>query len=88
MSQKMNYFLLCSFCKKGKNFKVSYDAFDENGCCVLSETAKKTYSLFCCNRANFINFDIAFSKETIAYLKFQLKYFAFLKLLEILNLKY
>ena len=87
MSQNLNYYLLCPFCKKGKNFKISDDGFDENGRCVLSETAKKTYSLFCCDRTNFINFDIAFSEETIAYLKFQLKYSAFLKLLEILNLK-
>ena len=83
----MNYYLLCPFCKKGKNFKISYDVFDENGRCVLSETAKKTLSLFCCNRTNFINFDTAFSKETIAYLKFQLKYSVFLKLWEIFNLK-
>ena len=73
----MNYCLLAPFCKKGKNFKISYDAFDENGCCVLSETAKKIYLLFCWDRTNFINFDTAFSEETIA----------FLKLLEIFNLK-
>ena len=83
----MNYYLLCPFCKKGKNFKISYDAFDENGSCVSSETAKKTYLLFCCDRTNFINSDTAFSEETTAYLKFQLKYSAFLKLLEIFNLK-
>ena len=65
-----------------QDFKNFYDAFDENGRCVLSETAKKTYSFFCCDRTTFINFDIVFSKETIAYLKFQLKYSAILKLLE------
>ena len=71
-SQKMNYYFLCPFCKKGKNFQIFYDVFDENGCCVLSESTKKTYSFFCCNRANFINFDIAFREEIMAYLKFQL----------------
>ena len=58
MSQKMNYYFFCPFCKKGKNFKISYDAFDENGCCILSETVKKTYLLFCCDRTNVINFNI------------------------------
>ena len=87
MSQKVNYYFLCPFCKRGQNFKISYDAFDENARCVLIETGKKIYLLFCCDRTNFINFDIVFSEETIAYLKFQLKYSAILKLLEIFNLK-
>ena len=65
-SRKMNYYFLSPICKNGKNFKISYDVFDENGRCVLNETAKKTQQLFCCDRTTFINFDIAFSKETIA----------------------
>ena len=50
MSQKMNYYLLCSFCKKGKNFKIFYDAFDENDRFILSESTNKIYSFFCCDR--------------------------------------
>ena len=88
MPQKMNYYILWPICKKCKNFKIFYDAFDENSRCILSESVKKTYSHFCCDRTNFINFDIAFNEETIAYLKFQLKYSAFLRLLENFNLKY
>ena len=87
MSQNMNYCLLCPSCKKGKNFKIFYDAFDENDRCNMSESAKKTYSFYCCDRTNFISFNFSFSKETIVYLKFQLKYSAFLKLLENFNLK-
>ena len=87
MSQKMNYYLLCSFCKKGKNFKIFYDAFDENDRFILSESTNKIYSFFCCDRTNFINFDIAFNKETMADLKFQLEYSAFFRLLENFNLK-
>ena len=79
--------LLCPICKKGKKFKISYDAISYNGRCILNESMKKTYLYFCGDRTNFINFDIAFNKETIAYLKFQLKYFAFLRLLENFNLK-
>ena len=70
MSQKMNYYLLCPICKKAKNIKICYDAFDENGGCNLNESMKETFSYFCCDGTNFINFDIAFNKETIAYLKF------------------
>ena len=40
MSQKISYYLLCPICQKGKNFKISYDAFDENGCCILNESMK------------------------------------------------
>ena len=87
MSQKMNYYLLCPICKKGKNFEFFYDGFDENGRCILSKSMKKTYSYFCCDRTIFINFDSAFNKETIAYLKFLLKYSAILRLLKIFNLK-
>ena len=83
----MNYYLLCSFCKKGKNFKIFYDAFDENDRFILSESTNKIYSFFCCDRTNFINFDIAFNKETMADLKFQLEYSAFFRLLENFNLK-
>ena len=86
MSQ-MNYCLLCPICKKGKNCKIFYEAFDENGCCILNEDMKKTFSYFCCDRTNFINFDVAFDKETMAHLKFKLKCSAFLRLLENLNLK-
>ena len=85
MSQKIN--LLCPICKKGKKFKISYDEISYNGRCILNDSMKKTYLYFCCYRTNFINFDIGFNKETIAYLKFQLKYFAFLRLLENFNLK-
>ena len=70
MSQKMNFYLLCPIFKKSKNFKICYDAFDENGCCILNENMKETVLYFCCDRTNFINFDVAFDKETIAYLKF------------------
>ena len=87
MSQKINYYLLCPICNKDKNFKMCYDAFDENGRCILNENMKKTFSNFYCGRTNFINFDVAFDKETIAYLKFQLKYSTFLRLLENFNLK-
>ena len=87
MSQKMNYYLLCPIYIKGKNFKMCYDAFDENGRCILNENMKKTFSNFYCGRTNFINFDVGFDKETIAYLKFQLKYSTFLRLLENFNLK-
>ena len=83
----MNYYLLCSFCKKGKNFKIFYDVFDENGCCILSESTKKIYLFFCCDRTNVMNFDIAFNEETMAYLRFQLEYSAFFRLLEKFNLK-
>ena len=83
----MNHYLLYPICKKGKNFKIFYDAFDENRRCILSQCIKKTYSYFCCDRAIFTNFDIAFLEETIAYFKFQLKYSAFLRLLENFDLK-
>ena len=86
MSQ-MNYYLLCPICKKSNNFKICCDAFDENGCCILNEYMKKTFSYFCCDKTNFINFDVAFDKETMAHLKFKLKYSAFLRLLENFNLK-
>ena len=86
MSQ-MNYYLLCPICKKSKNFKICCDAFDENGRCILNEYMKKTFSYFCCDKTNFINFDVAFNKETMAHLKFKLKYSAFLRLLENFNLK-
>ena len=79
---QINYFLLCPICKKDKNSKISYDAFDENGYCLLSKSTKKGYSFSCCNRTNFINFDVAFNKETMIHLKFQLKYLAFIKRLE------
>ena len=87
MSQKMNYYLLCPICNKGKNFKMCYSAFDESGPCILNENMKKTFSHFCCERTNFQNFDVAFNKETIAYLKFQLKYSMFLRILENFNSK-
>ena len=87
MPQKMNYYLLCPACERGKNFKTFYDGFDENGRCILRESTEKTYSNFCCDRTIFIHFDIAFDEETIAYLKFQLKYSTFLRLLENFNLK-
>ena len=45
----MNYYLLFPICKKGKIFKIFYDAFDENGRCILSDSTKKTYSFFCCD---------------------------------------
>ena len=83
----MNYYLLCPICKKGKNFKIFYDAFDENGRCILNEDMKKTFSYFCCNRTNLINFDVAFNKETMALLNFKLKYSAFLRPPENFNLK-
>ena len=86
MSQ-MNYYLLCPICKKSKNFKICCDAFDENGRCILNEYMKKTFSYFCCDKTNFINFDVAFDKETMAHLEFKLKYSAFLRLLENFNLK-
>ena len=86
MSQ-MNYYLFCPICKKGKNFKISFDTFDENAYSLLSESTKKNYSFLCCNRNNFINFNATFNKETMAYLKFQLKFSTFLKTLENLNLK-
>ena len=86
MSQ-MNYYLLCPICKKCKNFKICYYVFDENERCILNEDMKKTFSYFCCHRTNFINFDVAFDKETMAHLKFKLKYSAFLRLLENFNLK-
>ena len=84
MSQ-INYYLLCPICKKDKNFKISYDAFVENGYFLLSESTKKNYSFLCCDRNNFTDFDVAFNKEAMTYLKFQLKYSTFLKTLE--NLK-
>ena len=84
---QINYYLLCLICKKGKNFIISYDAFDKNEHCLLSESTKKTYLFLCCDRNNFLNFDIAFKKETMTYLKFQLKYSTFLKTLENLNLR-
>ena len=80
----MNYYLLCPICRKDKNFKICYDVFDENGRCSLNENVQKTFSYFCCERTNLINFDDTFDKETTAYLKFQLKYYTFLRLLEIL----
>ena len=83
----MNYYLLCPICNKGKNFKMCYSAFDESGPCILNENMKKTFSYFCCERTNFQNFDVAFNKETIAYLKFQLKYSMFLRILENFNSK-
>ena len=86
MSQ-MNYCLLCPICEKGKNFKICYNVFNENGRCILNEHMKKAFSYFCCDRTNFINFDVAFDKETMAYLKFKLKYSTFLILLENFNLK-
>ena len=82
MSQKMNYYLLFPICKKGKIFKIFYDAFDENGRCILSDSTKKTYSFFCCDRTSFINFKIAFNEETMTYLKLQLKYSTFLETLK------
>ena len=66
----MNYYLLCPICKKGKNFKISHDAFDENGYCLLSGSTKKNYSFLCCDRNNLINFDVASEKETMTYLKY------------------
>ena len=78
---------LCPICKNSKNFKISDDGFDENGRCILNESMKKSYSCFCCNRTNLMNFGIAFNKETIAYLKFHLKYSTFLRLLENFDLK-
>ena len=78
---------LCPICKNSKNSKISDDGFDENGHCILNESMKKTYSNFCCNGTNLMNFDIAFNGETIAYLKFQMKYSAFLRLLENFDLK-
>ena len=83
----MNYYLLCPICNKGKNFKMCYSAFDESGPCILNENMKKTFSYFCCERTNFQKFDVAFNKETIAYLKFQLKYSMFLRILENFNSK-
>ena len=84
---QINCYLLFPICKRGKNFKISYEAFDENGYCLLSKSTKKDYSFLCCNRTNFINFDVAFNKETVIHLKFQLKYSAFVKLLENFILK-
>ena len=83
MSQ-INYYLLCPIYKKGK---ICYNAFDENGRCILNEDMKKTFPYFCCDRTNFINFDVAFDKETMAHLEFKLRYSAFLRLLENFNLK-
>ena len=74
----MNYYLLCPICKKGKNFKICYDAFDENGHCILNENMKKTFSHFCCARTNFINFDVAFDKEIVAYVKISIEILYFL----------
>ena len=73
----MNYYLL--ICKKGKNFKICYDAFDENGHCILNENMKKTFSYFCCDRTDFINFDVAFDKERVAYLKISIEIIYFLE---------
>ena len=84
---QISYYLFCPTCKKGKIFKNSYDAFDENGYCLLSESTKKDYSFLWCNRTNFINFNNVFNKETIIHLKFQLKYSTFAKLLESFILK-
>ena len=53
---QINYYLLYPICKKCKNFKISYNAFDENGYCLLSESAKKNYSFLCYDRNNFINY--------------------------------
>ena len=74
----MNYYLLCPICKKGKNFKICNDAFDENGHCILNENMKKTFSHFCCARTNFINFDVAFDKERVAYVKISIEILYFL----------
>ena len=84
---QISYYLFCPTCKKGKIFKNSYDAFDENGYCLLSESTKKDYSFSCCNRTNFINVDVALNKETMIHLKFQLKYLVVVKLLENFILK-
>ena len=69
---QINYYLLCPICKKGKNFIISYDPFDKIEYCLLSESTKKNYLFLCCDRNNFINFDVTFNKETMTYLKFQL----------------
>ena len=84
---QINYYLLCPICKKGKNFIISYDPFDKIEYCLLSESTKKNYLFLCCDRNNFLNIDVAFNKETMTYLKFQLKYSTFLKTLENLNLR-
>ena len=75
----INYYLVCPICKKGKNYKISYDAFDENGYCLLRESTKKNYSFLCCNRINFINFDVAFNKETSDVFEISIEIFNALK---------
>ena len=84
---QMNYYLVCPICKKSNKFKICDEAFDQNGRCILDEDMKKTFSYFCWCGTNFINFDVAFDKQTMAHLKFKLKYSAFLRFLENFNLK-
>ena len=84
---QMNYYLVCPICNKSNKFKICYEAFDQNSRCILDEDMKKIFSYFCWRGTNFINFDVAFDKQTMAHLKFKLKYSAFLRFLENFNLK-